>query len=282
MSPAKAGKSSNAGKSSKSVKKSKPKVLTIEFAGIATFVWDKKRGSAEVHLVDLASAGFERHYAALSFEVTESTPHGIKGPSADAAVSLLGQNVDVGVWNLLGTTVELFGATGKLTVDDVKVDVTKKPPKSAQSIRWMADVGSLCESNAINPLCPTAAVIRLPAGHVTSTGAGAARKVEFTSDGTPIGPDRYCLPRFTVAVPFETEIAMRLSRERILRFNESMAVTISNTCVCGLGVGPVANHFYGHYDVVNAKRRPKVQPAGPQPMTPLFPELCWTGFVEMM
>jgi hypothetical protein len=282
MSPAKAGKSSKPEKSSKSARKPKQKILTIEFAGIATLVWDKKRGSAEVHLVDLGSAGFERHYAALSFEVSESTPHGIKGPSADAAVSLLGRDIDIGVWNLMGTTVELFGATGKLTVDDTKVEVTKKPPKSAESIRWIADVGSLCESHAVNPLCPTASVIKLPAGRITATGAAAARKVEFANDGVPVGPDRFCLPRFKAAVPFETELAIRLSRERVLRIQDSISVTVSNTCVCGLGVGPVANHFYGHYDVVDAKRRPTVKRAGPQPMTPLFPEICWAGFVEMI
>lgn len=264
----------------KSVKKSQ-NALTIEFSGIATLVWNRKGGTAEVQLVDLASAGFERHYAALSIEITPSTPHAIKGPSADAAVSLAGRDTDVGVWNLAGTTVELIGASGKLTVDDSKAEVTKKPTKQAQSVRWLANVGALCESDALNPVCPIASVIKIPAGHITATGAAAARKVEFSDDGTPVGPDRFCLPRFQVVVPFETELAMRLSRERVLRFQDSLTVTISNTCVCGLGVGPVANHFFGHYDVVQAKRRPTVRRAGPQAMTPMFPELCWSGYVEI-
>jgi len=265
----------------KSAKKPNLKKLTVQFAGIATLVWDKKGGTADVHLVDLASAGFERHYAALSFEVTESTPHGIKGPSADATVSVLGRDTDIGLWNLFGTTVDIIGASGKLTVDDGKVDATKKPTKQAQSVRWLANVGALCESSALNPVCPTAAIIRIPAGRVTATGAAAARKVEFTDEGIPVGPDRFCLPRFQVEIPFASELAIRISRERVLRFEDSMTVMISNTCVCGLGAGPVANHFYGHSDVVQAKRRPTVKRSGPKPKTPMFPELCWTGFVEI-
>jgi hypothetical protein len=85
-----------------------------------------------------------------------------------------------------------------------------------------------------------------------------------------------------VEVPFASELAIRLSRERVLRFADSMTIMISNTCVCGLGVGAPANHFYGHYEVVQARRRPTVRPAGPQPKTPMFPELCWGGFVEMV
>jgi hypothetical protein len=183
---------------------------------------------------------------------------------------------------LLGTTVELVGASGKLTMDDGKVDVTKKPTNQARSVRWLANVGTLCDSEALNPVCPTAAIIQLPAGHITSTGAAVSRKVAFSDDGVPVGPDRYCLPRFRVDVPFASELAIRLSRERVLRFADSMTIMISNTCVCGLGVGVPANHFYGHYDVVQARRRPTVRLAGPQPKTPMFPELCWPGFVEMV
>jgi hypothetical protein len=277
MSPAKKAKSAKSARSARSVKNAN--VLTIEFAGVTTLVWDKQSDVAEVHLVDLGSAGFERHYAALGLEVTESTPRGVKGPDADAAVSLIGRNVDVGLWNLAGTTVEIYGAEGALTVDNRKVDPTKRPDKQAQSIQWMANIGELCESTALNPLCPTASIIRIPAGHITATGAASARKVQFTSDGVPIGPARFCLPRFKATIPFESELAIRLSRERVLRFTDSMTITISNTCVCGLGLGKPVNHFYGHYDVVQAKRRPEVSPATPQPMTPTFPELCWTGFV---
>jgi hypothetical protein len=268
-------------KTAKAAKKPKQNKLTIEFSGICTLIWNKRAATAEVHLVDLASAGFERHYAALSFEIKESTPHGIKGPSADASISVLREDTDIGLWNLMGTTVDLVGASGKVTIDDGKADVTKKPTQQSQSVRWLANIGALCDSDALNPACPTAAIIRLPAGHITATGAAATRKVEFSDDGVPVGPDRYCLPRFQVEVPFASELAVRLSRERVLRFSDSMTVMISNTCVCGLGVGPAANHFYGHYDVVQARRRPSVRPAGRQPMTPRFPELCWPAFVEI-
>jgi hypothetical protein len=268
-------------KRSAGAKSPKPHTLAIEFSGICTLVWNKKASTAEVHLVDLGSAGFERHFAALSFEVTASTPHGIKGPNADAAISVLGEDTDIGVWNLMGTTVELVGASGKVTIDDSKVDVTKKPTKQADSVRWLANISALCDSNVLDPVCPTAAIIRLPAGRITATGAAASRKVEFSDDGVPIGPDRFCLPRFQVAVPFASELAIRISRERVLRISDSMRIMISNTCVCGLGLGAPANHFYGHYDVVQAQRRPTVRPAGPQPKTPMFPELCWPGFVEI-
>jgi hypothetical protein len=266
---------------SKKTSAKKQKVLTIEFAGISTLIWNKSEGGADVHLVDLASAGFERHYAALSCEITESTRNAIKGPSADASISLSGRETDVGIWNLMGTTVELLGATGKLTVDDSKADVTKKPTKQAKSVRWLANVGQLCESNVLSAACPTAAIIRLPAGHVTATGVAASRKLEFTVDGVPIGPDRFCLTRVQVEVPFENQLAVRLSRERILRFHDSMKVTISNACVCGLGQGEPANHFFGHYDVVEAKRRPHVKRAGKTPQFASLPELCWPAYVEI-
>ncbi len=265
----------------KSAAKGKPaKTLTIEFSGISTLVWNRKSGTADVHLVDMASAGFQRHYAALGLAVTESTPHGIKGPNADAAVSVPGQEMDMGLWNLIGTNVEIVGASGKVTVDNKKVDVTKKPAADATSIQWLANIGFLCESAKMSPVCSTAAVVHLPAGHITATGAAVARKLEFAEDGTPVGPERYCMPRFKIEIPFASELAIRLSRERVLRFTDSMTVIISNTCVCGLGLAPTENHFYGHYDVVQAKRRPTVRQAGPQPMIPWWPDICYGGFVE--
>lgn len=258
------------------------KTLTIEFSGICTLVWNKASNTVDVHLVDLASAGFQRHFAGLSFEVTESTPRSIKGPDADAAVSVAGADKDIGIWNLLGTTVEIVGATGPLTVDDGPVDATKRPGATAASIRWLANVGSLCESRRIDPVCPTAAIIRIPAGHVMASGPAAARKVEFVNDGAPVEPDRYCMPRFKAIVPFTDELVIRLTRERVLRFGDSMKVVISNTCVCGLGVemGPAANHFYAHYDIVRAKRRPQVKRAGKNTAVPWNPEFCFSGFVE--
>ena len=260
--------------------KPKLRALTIEISGICTLVWNKKAATAEVHLVDLASAGFERHYAALGLAVSESTPRAVKGPNADAAVSLLGEHTDMGLWNLRDTTTEIVGATGKLTVDDSKIDPTKKPPAKPGSIRWAADIGLLCESARVDPICPTAAVFRIPAGHITSAGGAFAKKVQFKDGATPVGPDRYCVPRFQVTVPFERELALRLDRTRVLRFSDSMSVILSNTCVCGLGEGQPANHFYGHYDVVEAKRKPTVEPAGKNVKFPWFPEFCIPGFVQ--
>lgn len=256
------------------------KTLTIEFAGICTFVWNKTAGTADVQLVDLSSAGFQRHYAALGLAITESTPRGIKGPDADAAVSLPHENSDMGLWNLLGTNVEIVGASGKLTVDDSKIDASKKPPKEPGSIRWVADIGFVCESDRLDPVCPTAATITLPAGHITSAGGAFARKLEFVDEGTPIGPDRYCVPRFKAVIPFERELALRLDRQRVLRFTDSMEIVVSNTCVCGLGMGAPVNHFYGHYEVVEAKRKPTVKAAGKQPKTIWFPEWCIPGVVR--
>ena len=268
---------------SRSEPKPKPHALTIEFSGICTLIWNPKTGSAEVKLVDLGSAGFQRHYAALGLTVAASdadTMQGVKGPDADAAVSLLGQDIDVGLWNLRGSDVEFVGATGKLTVDDSKVDVTRKPPKKGGSVQWLANVSVLCESQQLDPVCPTATILRIPAGHISSIGGDMARKIEFVADGTPVGPARYCLPRFQAVIPFEQELAVKLSRERVFRFTRSATIMISNTCVCGLGQGRPANHFYGHYEVVQAKRRPVVEPAGPKPMFPSWPELCFPGIVE--
>jgi hypothetical protein len=258
----------------------KPRTLTIEFSGICTLVWNKKAATAEVHMVDLASAGFERHYAALGLAVRESTARGVRGPDADAAISIPGENADIGLWNLFGTTTEIVGATGKLTVDDSKIDTSKKPSNKPGSIRWLSDIGFLCESDRVDPICPTAAVFRLSAGHLTSAGGAFAHKLKFLDDGAPVGPDRYCVPRFQLTVPFHDRIAIRLDRTRVLRFTDSMTVIVSNTCVCGLGAAAPANHFYGHYDVVEAKRKPTVSQAGKQLKYVWWPEMCIPGFVQ--
>jgi hypothetical protein len=260
--------------------KAKSRTLTIEFSGIVTLVWNKKAATAEVHMVDLASAGFERHYAALGLAVSESTARGVRGPDADAAISIPGQNVDIGLWNLFGTTTEIVGGTGKFTVDDSKIDPTKKPTAKPGSIRWVADIGNLCEAERLDPICPTAAVFRLSVGHLTSAGGAFARKVQFVDNGTPVGPDRYCVPRFQLSIPFDQQIALRLDRTRVLRFTDSLSLMVSNTCVCGLGAATPANHFYGHYEVVDAKRRPSVSPAGKQAKFPWYPEWCIPGFVQ--
>jgi hypothetical protein len=267
MSPAKPARKSNA--------------LTIHFSGICTFVWDRKRGTAEVRMVDLASAGFQQHYAALGIAITENTPKAITGPDADAAISLASVNTDLGLWNLIGSDVKIVGATGKLSVDDGKVDVTKKPAKTAESIRWLANLQELTESDTANPICPVSATVQIPAGRITGNARVGARKVEFLADGTPIGPNRYCVPRLTATIPFDQEIALVLDRRRIIRFTASMEVVISNTCVCALGMTGQPNHFFAHYDVVKAKRRPTVQPAGPGVMMPSWPEFCYMAFVEL-
>ena len=257
------------------------KILTVHFSGICTFVWDRKRGTAEVRLVDLGSAGFQQHYAGLSIAINENTPKAITGPDADAAVSLANVNTDLGVWNLLGSDVRIVGGTGKLTVDDSKVDVTKKPAKTAESVRWLANLQELTESDSANPLCPIAATVQIPAGRITASASTGSRKVEFLDGGTPIGPNRFCVPRITAKIPFEQEIALVLDRRRILRLAASMEVVISNSCVCALSMPGMPNHFYAHYDVVNARRRPTVEPAGKQVKGPLWPEFCYPAYVVM-
>jgi hypothetical protein len=51
--------------------------------------------------------------------------------------------------------------------------------------------------------------------------------------------------------------------------------------MCGLGIGPTPDDFSAHYDLVQAKRRPTPQPAGPSPMFPSFPEFCWPAYLEI-
>jgi hypothetical protein len=269
-------------KKTSSAKTSKAKQLTIDFSGICTLLLDRKAAVATVHLVDLASAGFQRHFAALGLVVSDDMGRGIKGPDADAAVSLPGDDRDVGLWDLLGTEIELVGATGKLTVDDSRIDPTKKPGAKSESLEWLPNIGFLAQSTKVDAVCPTAATIEITAGHITALAAGSPRKVEFVDGGTLVAPPRYYLPRFRARIPFEQELALRLDRQRVLRFTDSSSVMISNTCVCGLGQASPANHFYAHYDVVQAKRRPKVQPSGAQPMTPLQPEWCFVGFVRRL
>lgn len=264
------------------------KTLTIDFAGICTFVWNKKAATADMRLVDLGSAGFQRHYAALGIAVNERTPQALKAPEADAAMSLPDANTDLGLWSLNGCDVQIVGGTGKLTVDDSKVDVTKKPGKTAGSVRWLADIGYLAESTALNGLCPTSATVKIPAGHLSANATVGHRRVSFVENGVPIGPARYCVPRVRATIPFNDELAIVLDRRRILRFRDSMSVVISNTCVCAVGMPGMPNHFYAHYDVVDAKRRPQVTAAqaGPggvvaAPQIAHWPELCYMGYVEI-
>jgi hypothetical protein len=271
---------------SKSSKKPQ-KALTIDFAGICTFVWNKKANTAEMRLVDLASAGFQRHYPALGIAVNEQTPKALKAPEADAAMSLPAANSDLGVWNLSGCDVQIVGGTGKLTIDDSKVDVARKPGKTAESVRWLADIGYLTGSTNPNGLCPTSATVKLTAGHLTANARVGHRRVSFSENGIPIGPSRYCVPRLRATIPFDDELAIVLDRRRILRFKASMSVVVSNTCVCAVGLQGTPDHFYAHYDVVNAKRRPEVTPAqaGPggaaTPSLASWPEFCYMGFVEV-
>ena len=270
MSPAKTG----------TIKTKGTRQLTIDFSGICTLVVDRKGGVATVQMVDLASAGFQRHFAALGIVVSEETAKGVKGPDADAAVSLPGEDRDIGLWDLMGTEVEVLGATGALTVDTTKVDTRKRPVKgNAGSLEWLPNISVLTESSTLDPICPTAASIAFTSGIVTALAAGEPRKMEFVDDGTPVVPARYYLPRFRVTVPFATELALRLDRQRVLRFRQSMSIIMSNTCVCGLGLSSPANHFYAHYDVVAAKRKPTLQPVASATMYPEFPEWCYAGVV---
>jgi hypothetical protein len=257
------------------------KKLTIEFSGICTLVWNKKASMADVHLVDMASAGFPQHYAALGITAGEGETLGVRGPDPDAVVSLPGSNTDIGIWNLLGTDVEIIGANGKLVVDDSKVDVTKKPEKDAESIRWIANIGDLAESTVANPTCPTAATVKLSAGKLTASVVGTSRKVQFVADGIPVGPARFCVTRFKVAIPFADHVAIRIDRARVLRISDSRTVMISNTCMCGMGVGPVVDDFAAHYDVVRAERRPMPEPAGKGVRFPTDPDNCWPAYVEI-
>jgi hypothetical protein len=262
-------------------KSTEGKRLTIEFSGICTLVWNKKTATADVHLVDMASAGYPQHYAALGITASEGEGLGVRGPDSDAVVSLPGINTDIGIWNLLGTDVEILGGTGKLVVDDSKVDVTKKPEKDAESIRWLPNIGYLADSTSANPTCPTAATVKLTSGRLSASVVGSGPKVEFIYDGTPVGPARYCVNRFKVAIPFDQEIAIRLDRARVLRVRSSRTVMISNTCMCGLALGAAPDDFAAHYDVVRAARRPVPKPAGKGVMFPGEPELCWPGYVEL-
>jgi hypothetical protein len=254
--------------------------LKIHFAGICTLVWNRKNGTAEMRLVDLGSAGYQQHYAAVSIAVTEDTPRSaITGPDAEVAVSLPGVNSDVGVWSLVGTDVRFIGATGRLTVDDSTIDPSRKPGKSATSVRWLPSVAELTESDVTDPTCPIAATVQIPAGHITADARVASRKVQFSNDGAPIGPSRYYASRFALDMPFDNEIAVVLDRRRIIKFTESLEIVVSNTCVCALGQEHAPDHFYAHYDVVDAKRRPTVRPAGPMPQTVFWPEFCIPAYV---
>lgn len=272
MSPARAKKTPKA-------KTNTGNTLTIDFSGISTLVWNREKGTAEVRLVDLGAAGYQQHYAAMGVVVDEDFPKSLKGPDADAAISLPGADRDLGLWNLAGTDVEFLGVDGKLSVEDRKIDPAVRPGRTAESIQWLANIGFLTASTTLDRVCPISSIISLPAGRVTANATAGVRKVRFADHGAPVGPPRFCVSRFKVVMPFADEMAIRLDRRRIFRLHQSMSIMISNTCVCGLGQQGMPNHFYAHYDVTNAERRPTVEPSGPRPMTPMEPEFCFAAFV---
>ena len=184
----------------KSARKS-TNTLTVHFSGICTFVWDRKQGSAQVRMVDLASAGFQQHYAALGIAISENTPKAITGPDADSAISLANVNTDMGLWNLMGCDVQIVGGTGKLTVDDSKVDVSKKPAKTAESIRWLPNLRELTESDTSNPICPISATVSIPAGLFDDDPKVRPRLHVFTSSRAPWWTIQDDLPQHEKWVP---------------------------------------------------------------------------------
>jgi hypothetical protein len=140
------------------------------------------------------------------------------------------------------------------------------------------------DSSAHSAICPTAAAVTLASGTLTAKNVGNPQKLQFVDPTGLIGPARYCLSRFQVVIPFESELGVRLDRRRVLRFTETNSVVMSNTCVCDLGINQPPDHFLAHYEVVQAKRRPTIKPAkpaGPGAKVPWWPDLCLVGYVEI-
>lgn len=249
--------------------------LTIEFAGISTLVWNKDRNQAEAVLVDLGAAGFHSHHAVLAAMGGD----GITCPEPDTSVAVPALPIELGIWNLEGD-VELIADGGPLSVNDDQIDATK-PPKDTGSIRWLPELGELCLSRTLAPGVPVAARLPLKTGQVSAT---AARhdpiQLEFDDDAGLVVPRRYVMARFVVEVPCD-KATIRFG-EREIRFDGNHhRVVISNTCACEPVARGAAGHFYAHYLLVEAKRKPRVRRIGPFNRTPNIAFFSWPADVEI-
>lgn len=260
--------------------------LTIEFAGIATLVRQRARREASVVLVDLGAAGFHAHHAALGI----SGGPGLSCPDPDLSIAVPGQPMELGVWGLQGTDIEIVADSGPLHIVDDPVDSTEPPPPNAESVRWLPEIGELCQSRTLATRVPISSRLRLRTGRVTSTAAAHPLvRVVFEDDGEPIGPARYLLARFLVEIPCAKAV-LKLDAQRELTFDSDRHVLISNTCVCEPKSGGRGGHFYAHYLLLDQrKREPRIRrtegPRGPASTAtfsfPEDPEHCFTGFVDI-
>jgi hypothetical protein len=255
--------------------------LTIEFAGITTLLWHKDRKEATVVLVDLAAAGFHKHHAAMAME----GGHEVSCPDPDLSIAVPGQELELGIWNLQGTDIELIADGGPLEVDDTEVDVTQAPADNASSIQWLPEIGALCQSRTLAPGVPISARMQLKTGNITSTRAGHELiRVVFDDDDRQVGDERYILPRFLVRID-SPRVKIRLDTNREFKFETDHHVTISNTCVCEPVSRGAPGHFYGHYLLVEAKRKPRIRrtyrsgrPKGATFAWPADPEYCFSAY----
>lgn len=256
--------------------------LTIEFAGVSTFVWNKDRNSAEAVLVDLGASGFHKHHATLA---TEGAP-GLSCPDPDISVAVPGSPLELGIWTLNGE-LAVSADAAPLDVDDGAIEHGNPPSHQNGSIRWLPEIGAICQSRTLASKVPVAARLPLTIGRVSSTAAAhPPMRVAFDVADEGLGEERYVLPRFMVEIDAPA-VTLRLDAKRELRFANDHHVIISNTCVCEPAGAAGAGHFYGHYLLVDAKRKPAVRrTSGPflRPKTfaiPSAPEHCFSAYLEI-
>lgn len=262
--------------------------LTIEFAGVSTLLWQKgdkpNGGEATVVLVDLGQAGFHTHHATLAMEGNSS----VSCPDPDTSIAVPGVPSELGIWDLRGTELEIIADGKPLEVDDSEIDEAKVPAVQAGSIRWLPEIGGLCQSRTLAPGVPIATRLRLSTGRVSATAAQhppirvAFDEVVDERDRV-IGGERYILPRFMVEIE-SAKVTLRVDKKREFKFDTDHNVIISNTCVCEPPTRSGAGHFYGHYLLVEAKRKPRVRrTSGPFRREKMFsvpeaPEHCFCAY----
>lgn len=259
--------------------------LTIEFAGISTLVWNKATNEAEVLLVDLAAAGYQRHHAMLA--MADNTA--VVAPQPDASIAIPGQPLELGIWNLHGAEIEIDAKdAGPLEVVADPVNDAEPPAPGAESIRWLPDISDLCQSRSLNTKCPIAARVRIRSGRLTATAANFPQvRAQYFDGDRPLGPARYTLSRFMLEVP-STDVRLRLDERRVIDVHTDHHAMISNTCAYESAFTGMSGHFYAHYLTVAARRRPIVQTVRSARRAafaafswPADPEHCVPAFVEL-
>lgn len=244
--------------------------LAIEYAGICTLVIDEKARSSEVWLVDVAATGRTKHYPSLMVQTTRF----VNGATPDVVVTNPGNDAELAVWDLSGTTVSFesdIENPWNLSRSPLGNDVFGKAPDSAaqSNVEWLSELGQLTGTRVLRKPLPLSARVTDMRGRIGAHFTQASLDYRYSfqdnpSDANP--PTRVLAWRVRQAIQFKDSISIQISdpsrgmrRVTIARSGvQEPTAVIANLCRCP-DDGP-ADHFYAYYDLLESPpRRPLIK-----------------------